>query len=284
MPASLLKGKNISEQIKENLKQELDFLIRKKKRNPKLIAIQFGENQASLIYAKAQEKNCKMLGIDYELRKFPIDTKQEEIIALIKILNQDSEIDGIIIQEPLPPDFNRSKIISSINPSKDAEGMHPENLGKITLGAPLFLPCTPAAVMELLNRVINDFTGKEVVIVGHSAIVGKPLSLLLLDKLATVTVCHIGTSKVNKLEEHVRKAEVLIVAVGKANLIKGDWIKKSAIVIDVGINRVNGKIVGDVEFEKAEEKASYITPVPGGVGPLTVTMLMRNLIEAYKLH
>jgi len=162
--------------------------------------------------------------------------------------------------------------------------MHPANIGKIVFGKANILPCTPAAIMELLKEVGVDLYGKEVVIVGHSEIVGKPLALLLLEKFATVTVCHIGTSKAGKLEEHVSKAEVLIVAVGKAGIIKGEWIKEGAIVIDVGINRVGDKIVGDVEFETAEKRASYITPVPGGVGPLTVTMLMRNVVEAAKLQ
>jgi methylenetetrahydrofolate dehydrogenase (NADP+)/methenyltetrahydrofolate cyclohydrolase len=162
--------------------------------------------------------------------------------------------------------------------------MHPANIGKITFGRAKVLPCTAAAVMELLQASGVDLYGKEVVVVGHSEIVGKPLALLLLDKFATVTVCHIGTSKAGKLEEHVRKAEVLIVAVGKAGLIKGEWVKEGAIVIDVGINRVADKIVGDVEFETAQSRASYITPVPGGVGPLTVTMLMRNLVETAKLQ
>ena len=185
---------------------------------------------------------------------------------------------------PLPPQIDYKKISQFIVPEKDVEGMHPVNIGKIIFAKAKILPCTAAAVMELLKETGVDLYGREVVVVGHSEIVGKPLALLLLDRFATVTVCHIGTSKAQKLEEHVRKAEVLIVAVGKAGLIKGDWIKEGAIVIDVGINRVGDKIVGDVEFETAEKKASYITPVPGGVGPLTVTMLMRNLVEATKLQ
>ena len=185
---------------------------------------------------------------------------------------------------PLPSQIDYKKISQFVRPEKDVEGMHPANIGKIVFGKATILPCTPAAVMELLKETGADLYGKEVVIVGHSEIVGKPLALLLLDKFATVTVAHIGTSKAGKLEEHVRRAEVLIVAVGKAGIIKGEWIKEGAIVIDVGINRVGDKIVGDVEFETAEKRASYITPVPGGVGPLTVTMLMRNLVQAPKLQ
>jgi len=185
---------------------------------------------------------------------------------------------------PLPSQIDYKKISQFILPEKDVEGMNPENIGKILFGKAKILPCTPAAVMELIKETGVDLYGKEVVIVGHSEIVGKPLSLLLLDKFATVTVCHIGTSQAKKLDEHVRKAEILIVAVGKPCLIKGDWIKEGSIVIDVGINKVGDKIVGDVEFEEAKERASFITPVPGGVGPLTVVMLMRNLVEATKLQ
>ena len=185
---------------------------------------------------------------------------------------------------PLPAQIDYKKISENILPDKDIEGMHPANIGKMIFGKARLVPCTPAAAMELINASGVDLYGKGVVIVGHSEIVGKPLALLLLEKFATVTVCHIGTSKAGKLEEHIRRAEVLIVAVGKAGLIKGELIKEGAIVIDVGINRVGDKIVGDVEFEAAEKRASYITPVPGGVGPLTVTMLMRNLVEAAKLQ
>ena len=189
---------------------------------------------------------------------------------------------GIIIQMPLPASIDYKKISQYIEPAKDVEGMHPANIGKLLFGKSKLVPCTAAAAMELINSTGVDLYGKEVVIVGHSEIVGKPLAMLLLDKFATVTVCHIGTSKAGKLEEHVKQAEILIVAVGKAGLIKGHLIKEGAIVIDVGINRVADKIVGDVEFEAAEKRASWITPVPGGVGPLTVTMLMRNLVEAAK--
>ena len=185
---------------------------------------------------------------------------------------------------PLPAQIDYKKISQFIAPEKDIEGMHPANIGKIVFGKAKVLPCTAAAVMELLNSCCPDIYGKEVVVVGHSEIVGKPLALLLLEKFATVTVCHIGTSKAGKLEEHVKKAEILIVAVGKAGLIKGDWVKEGAIVIDVGINRVGDKIVGDVEFDGASQRACCITPVPGGVGPLTVTMLMRNLVEAAKIQ
>ena len=278
--AKLLEGKPLSEKIKDEIKQQVSSL----KKKPVLASIQVGDNPAACAYAKSQRKTAEGLGIEYQFHKLSQDTTEASLIEFIQKLNSEKSINGIIIQMPLPGQIDYKKISQFIFPEKDVEGMHPANIGKIVFGKANILPCTPAAVMELLKEAGVDLYGKEVVIVGHSEIVGKPLALLLLEKFATVTVCHIGTSKAGKLEEHVMKAEVLIVAVGKAGLIKGEWIKEGAIVIDVGINRVGDKIVGDVEFETAEKRASYITPVPGGVGPLTVTMLMRNVVEAAKLQ
>ena len=276
----LLEGKPISARIKENLKKQIQEL----KFKPVLTSIQVGENAGAEAYARSQKKTSENLGIEYRFHKLNQDTQEKDLIDFIQRLNEDKSINGIILQMPLPAHIDYKKMSNFIQPSKDAEGMHPANIGKITFGKASILPCTPAAVMELLKETEIDLYGKEVVIVGHSEIVGKPLSLLLLERFATVTVCHIGTSQAGKLEEHVRAAEILIVAVGKAGLIKGDWIKPEAVVIDVGINRLGDKIVGDVEFEEACKRASWITPVPGGVGPLTVTMLMRNLVEATKLQ
>ncbi len=278
--AKLLEGKPLAEKIKEEIKQQVSSL----KKKPVLASIQVGDNAGAEAYAKSQEKTAESLGIEYQFHKLKQDTTETTLIEFIQKLNADKSVNGIIIQLPLPSQIDYKKISQFILPEKDVEGMHPANIGKIVFGKAKILPCTPAAVMELLNSTGVNLYGKEVVVVGHSEIVGKPLALLLLDKFATVTVCHIGTSKAGKLEEHVRQAEVLIVAVGKAGLIKGEWIKEDAIVIDVGIDRVADKIVGDVEFEVAEKRASYITPVPGGVGPLTVTMLMRNVVEAAKLQ
>ena len=278
--AKLLEGKPLSEKIKEEIKQQVSSL----KKKPVLASIQVGDNPGAEAYAKSQKKTAEGLGIEYQFHKLSQDTTEASLIEFIQKLNSEKSINGIIIQMPLPAQIDYKKISQFILPEKDAEGMHPANIGKTVFGKANILPCTPAAVMELLKEAGVELYGKEVVIVGHSEIVGKPLALLLLEKFATVTVCHIGTSKAGKLQEHVMKAEVLIVAVGKAGLIKGEWIKEGAIVIDVGINRVGDKIVGDVEFETAEKRASYITPVPGGVGPLTVTMLMRNVVEAAKLQ
>jgi len=286
--AKLLEGKPIAERIKEEIKQE----ILKLGSRPVLASIMVGENAGAEAYVKSQAKAAENLGIEYQFHKLPAETQENDLTGFIKKLNDDKKVSGIIIQMPLPQQIDYKKISQFILPEKDIEGMHPANIGKIIFGTSTSLsaskarivPCTAQAAMELINSTGVDLYGKEVVVVGHSEIVGKPLALLLLEKFATVTVCHIGTSKAGKLEEHVKKADILIVAVGKAGLIKGDLVKDGAIVIDVGINRIDGKIVGDVEFEPAEKKASYITPVPGGVGPLTVTMLMRNLVEAAKLQ
>jgi methylenetetrahydrofolate dehydrogenase (NADP+)/methenyltetrahydrofolate cyclohydrolase len=274
----LLEGKPIAERIKEEIKQAIQALDRK----PVLASVQVGENAGAEAYAKSQKKTADALGIDYQFHKMPRDTTEKALIEFIRKLNSDKSVNGIIIQMPLPAQIDYKKISDFIAPEKDAEGMHPANMGRVVFDKAKILPCTPAAVMALLNSCCPDVYGKEIVIVGHSEIVGKPLALLLLGKFATVTVCHIGTSKAGKLEEHVRKAEILIVAVGKAGLIKGGWIKEDAVVIDVGINRVGDKIVGDVEFEEASKRACCITPVPGGVGPLTVIMLMRNVVAAAK--
>ena len=278
--AKLLEGKPIAEKIKEEIKEEVAQL----KKKPVLASVLVGENAGAEAYVKSQKKVAESLSIDYQFHKLPQDTLENALLEFVAKLNQDKAVNGIIVQMPLPPQIDYKKISQYILPDKDAEGMHPVNIGKIVFGKAKILPCTAAAVMELLKASGVDLYGKEVVVVGHSEIVGKPLSLLLLEKFATVTVCHIGTSQAGRLEEHVRRAEILIVAVGKAGLIKGDLVKEGAIVIDVGINRVADKIVGDVEFEAAQKRAAYITPVPGGVGPLTVTMLMRNLVEAAKLQ
>ena len=283
MPAKLLEGKSVALKIKENIKLEIELLKSKYGAGPKLVSVYVGENPVSEIYIKSQEKTAKGLGITYELKKIDAGITQGDFIKIIDSLNKDKSTHGIIVQMPLPQHIDAKLISRYIAPLKDIEAVHPENMGEIVFGKAKILPCTAAACMELLNSIDSlELYGKEAVIVGHSEIVGKPLALLLLNKFVTTTVCHIATGQRGTLPEFVKKAEILIVAVGKAGLVKGGWIKEGAIVIDVGINRVEGKIVGDVEFDKAFEKASYITPVPGGVGPLTVTILMRNVVEAFK--
>jgi len=280
--AILLEGKPIADKIKTSIASEVNALKVESGKTPKLVAVQIGESASSGLYVKAQKKAAELLGIEYDLRIFPETTSQGQAESIIKTLNNDPLVSAAIIQLPVPKTVDHKILINMMSPDKDAEGMHPENLGKILLGRYKIAPCTAMAVMELLASTGIKLYGKEAVIIGHSDIVGKPLSLLLLDKFATTTVCHIATGERGVLPEHVKRAEILIVAVGKAGIVKGSWIKEGAIVIDVGINKIGDKIEGDVEFEAASARAAYITPVPGGVGPLTTTILMRNTVELFK--
>jgi len=282
MPAQLLEGKVIAEKLKLAIKAEVESLKAKTGRALKLAALQIDENASSAIYVKAQKRAALDLGLEYEFVEMPIETSRAEAEELIKNMNNDARITAIILQLPVPRYMDARKLTNLISPAKDAEGVTPENLGHILLGDYKIAPCTAMAVGELLESTKVDLYGKEAVIVGHSAIVGKPLSLILLNEFATTTVCHIATAERDALQDHVKRAEILIVAVGKPGVVKGEWIRDGAIVIDVGINRVGDKILGDVEFETALKKASYITPVPGGVGPLTTTILMRNVVELFK--
>lgn len=277
----IINGKEIAAKIKEKVKVDVE-LLKSKGIIPKLVAVSVGENPASSVYIRQQRKNCEKVGITYELKQLPEDTDEKKLISFIEELNSDDEITGIILQLPLPSGIDVRNVQSKISPLKDVEGVNPSNMGWIVYGKPFLAPCTALAVNEIINSTGVNLYGKEVVMVGHSDIVGKPVALLLVNKFATVSICHIGTSDAGMLETHVRRADILIVAVGKANLIPGDWIKEGAIVVDVGINRVGDKIVGDVEFEKAKEKASLITPVPGGVGSVTTAILLRNTVEAVK--
>ncbi len=277
--AALLEGKLISEQVRDILKQKIHLA----KARLRLACVQVGDNAAADVYVKAQQRFAESIGIEYRQHKLSKETSQDKFCEFVAGLNGDPAVTGIMLQTPLPLQLNYKAVVQCVAPEKDVEGMHPANLGKLVLGRTKIFPATAAAVMELLHSIGIAYSGKEVVIVGHSEIVGKPLALMLADKLATVTLCHVGTSKAGKLEEHVRRADILIVAVGKPGLIKGEWIKEKAIVIDVGISKVGEKLVGDVEFDAASKRAAWITPVPGGVGPLTVAMLMRNLVEAAKL-
>lgn len=274
--AKLLEGKLVADRIKEQLKIQVSDL----KQAPILASILVGGDSGSAAYVKSQAKIAQDLGIIYQLHQLEENISEDKLIDFVIKLNADPMVNGIAVQVPLPKNINYVKICELISPHKDIEGMHPSNIGKLLFGRARIAACTANAVMELLSSTEINLRGKEVVVVGHSEIVGKPLSMLLLEKFATVTICHIATSEAGKLKEHVEKAEVLIVAVGQAGLVKGEWVKEGAVVIDVGINRVNGKLVGDVEFDSAAQRAAWITPVPGGVGPLTTTILMRNLVEA----
>ncbi len=281
---TILDGKVLAKNLKDKLREEVVRLKEKTGRVPVLRNVIVGEDHGSCAYANSQKKVAEYMGIEYALETLPKDISQSDFKKVIERLNRDKHINGIMIHKPLPKHFDYGEVANYVDTAKDLEGINVENIGRMILGDTKIIPCTPASVMEHLKFTGINLRGKEVVVVGHSTIVGKPLSLLLLRQMATVTVCHVATSEAGKLAEHVGKADIVIVAVGCPSLIKGEWIKEGATVIDVGINCVDGKIVGDVEFKKASQRAVFITPVPGGVGPVTVVMLMRNGIEAFKVQ
>ncbi|MBP3359222.1 MAG: bifunctional methylenetetrahydrofolate dehydrogenase/methenyltetrahydrofolate cyclohydrolase FolD [Clostridia bacterium] len=275
--AKLLLGKEVSKRIKDQLRAEVEEL-RKKDIKPGLAVIIVGDDPASRVYVNNKKKACEECGIYSEEYALPANTPEKELLELIDTLNGRKEISGILVQLPVPEHIDEKKIISAISPEKDVDAFHPINVGKIMVGDFDFVPCTPAGVMELIAESGIDVSGKECVVVGRSNIVGKPQAMLLLHKNGTVTICH---SKTKNLAEKTKAADILVAAVGIPNFIKGDMIKPGAVVIDVGINRIEGKkLVGDVEFESAEKVAGAITPVPGGVGPMTIAMLMKNTVRA----
>ncbi|MBP7056034.1 MAG: bifunctional 5,10-methylenetetrahydrofolate dehydrogenase/5,10-methenyltetrahydrofolate cyclohydrolase [Candidatus Omnitrophica bacterium] len=282
MAGIILEGKVIAESIRASIRAEVEVLRKKISKTPRLVAVQIGESASSAVYVRSQARLAEELGIAYEIKTIPGNLSQNDVEQILVQLNGKSEVSAVILQLPVPKDIDAKKLLDKIAPGKDAEGMNPYNLGKLFSGHFDVAPCTALAIMELIRSTNVELYGKEVVVVGHSEIVGKPLAMLLLTKFATTTVCHIATGERGLLRDNVARAEVLVVAVGKPNLIRGDWIKPGAIVLDVGINKVGDKIVGDVEFESARNKASFITPVPGGVGPLTTTMLMRNVLALFK--
>ncbi len=282
--AKMLDGRLLAQKIGGQIQAEVQALRQSNGKVPRLINIMLGDDPGSCAYARSQNRVAQQVGIQYDLLTLPRETSQEELEARIKQLNDDVQVNGVMIHKPLPEHINYQKAANCLSVMKDLEGINVANIGKMLLGETRLIPCTPAAVMEHLKATGEDLRGKEAVVVGASHIVGKPLSLLLLEEMATVTICHIATSEAGHLPEHVSRAEILIVAVGKAGVIKGDWIREGAIVIDVGINQVGSQIVGDVEFSRARNRAAFITPVPGGVGPVTVMMLMRNGLEAFKLQ
>jgi len=285
MAAMLIKGSEISKQIKEELRKEIAAIKEKNNVVPGLATVLVGEDEASKVYVGAKEKACHALGIYSERIDISADTQEQELLALIEKLNDDPKIHGILVQLPLPKHINETKVLYAIDPSKDVDGFHPVNVGKMVLGEPTFLPCTPHGVLELLKRSGTETSGADVVVVGRSNIVGKPVANLLLQKRipgnATVTICHTGTKD---LASHTKRADILIVAIGKPKAITADMVKEGVVVIDVGVNRLESGLVGDVDFEPVKEKAKAITPVPGGVGPMTITMLMLNTLQSAKMH
>jgi methylenetetrahydrofolate dehydrogenase (NADP+)/methenyltetrahydrofolate cyclohydrolase len=285
MPATLIKGSEISKQIKEELRQEVSRLKEKHNLVPGLATILVGEDEASKVYVGQKEKACKELGIHSERINLPNSTTEAELLSLIERLNKDNKIHGILVQLPLPKHISETNVLYAIDPKKDVDGFHPVNVGKLMLGEPVFIPCTPHGIQELLIRSGVETNGAEVVVVGRSNIVGKPIANMLLQKKkganATVTICHTGT---RDLAFHTKRADILIVAAGRPKTITADMVKEGVVVIDVGVNRLETGLVGDVDFEAVKEKAKAITPVPGGVGPMTIAMLMYNTVLAAKMQ
>ena len=276
----IIDGKAVSLSVKDSVRDELAALKAEKGLTAGLAVIIVGDDPASKVYVRNKKLACEYCGIESFEYALPASTAQDELLELIKKLNADPKVDGILCQLPLPKHIDEKVVINNISPNKDVDAFHPENVGQIMIGEYKYLPCTPAGVMELIASTGVSIAGKECVVVGRSNIVGKPMAMLLLHQSGTVTICH---SKTKDLAAECRRADILVAAVGVPNLITGDMIKEGAVVIDVGMNRLeNGKLCGDVEFESAKEKASYITPVPGGVGPMTIAMLMKNTLTAAK--
>lgn len=278
--ANIIDGKEVSQHIRKEVGEEVTKLKEEAGIVPGLAAVLVGSNPASEIYVRNKRKACEEVGIYSEEYKLPEETTETGLLTLIKKLNEDEKIHGILVQLPLPKHINEPKILRAVSPLKDIDGFHPENVGYLVEGNPRFVPCTPHGIIKLLEYYNIEIQGKEAVVVGRSNIVGKPVSLLLLHRHATVTICH---SRTKPLEGVTRRADILVAAMGRANFITGDMVKENVVVIDVGINRnSDGKLTGDVDFEKVKEKASYITPVPGGVGPMTIAMLLWNTLSSAK--
>ncbi len=278
--AEIIDGKAVAREVREAVKNEVEKLGRERGLVPGLSVVLVGEDPASQVYVRNKGKACEKTGIRSVQHTLPEDTTQERLLGLIEELNNDPSVHGILVQLPLPPHIDEHSVIEAISPEKDVDGFHPFNVGRLVAGRPAFRPCTPAGIMRLLDSTGIDLTGKEAVVVGRSNIVGKPVAFMLLERNSTVTICH---SRTEDLPSKIARADVLIGAVGRPEMIKGEWIKPGAVVVDVGINRVPERgLVGDVEFESAARRASWITPVPGGVGPMTIAMLLRNTVEAAK--
>lgn len=278
MPATLIDGKQIASDIQQELAREVRQLSQRHKITPSLVSVVVGSHHASEMYLRNQERVAQEIGIQYRWERFEESIAEERLIEKIRTFGDDPSVSGIIVHQPLPSPFNKNRVISAVRSTKDAEGIHPYNLGRVALDEAQVVPCTALAVLEIIKRIRFPLEGKEAVIIGASDIIGKPLSLSLMNRAATVAICHIATRDV---ASHTRRADLLVVAAGKPGLVTRDMVKAGAVVIDVGINRVGGKTVGDVAPDVVDT-ASYLSPVPGGVGPLTVTMLMKNVVEAFK--
>jgi methylenetetrahydrofolate dehydrogenase (NADP+)/methenyltetrahydrofolate cyclohydrolase len=278
--AKIIDGKKMAQEIRNEVKLGTEKLAKEKGTRPKLSVILVGEDNASQIYVHNKEKACAEAGIETETHRLPASYKENQLIDLIRKLNADPRVHGILVQLPLPKGLDEKNILINVSPQKDVDGIHIENLGRLFAGQePYFYPCTPSGIMELILSTGIEIKGREAVVVGRSNIVGKPTSILLLDQHATVTICH---SRTQNLGAVTKRADILVAAIGRAKMITGDMIKAGAVVIDVGMNRLETGLVGDVDFEGAKEVASYITPVPGGVGPMTIAMLLKNTLTSAK--
>ncbi|KGG81421.1 5,10-methylene-tetrahydrofolate cyclohydrolase [Caloranaerobacter azorensis H53214] len=279
MKNNIIDGKEIAKNIRAGLAKEIEMIKEKYGKVPGLAVILVGNDPASHTYVSMKEKACKKIGMYSEVHRLSEDTTQNQIIELIEKLNKDDKIDGILVQLPLPKGINENIVNYKISPEKDVDGFHAINAGNLFLGEKSFVPCTPKGIIRLIKETGIEIEGKNAVVVGRSNIVGKPTAILLLNENATVKICH---SRTRDLAKHVKEADILVSAVGKPEIIKGEMIKEGAVVIDAGTTKVDGKLVGDVEFDLAKDRASWITPVPGGVGPMTITMLLENTLEAFK--
>ena len=279
--STIIDGKKIAMQIRKGLKKQVDSLKSEQDIVPGLAVILVGEDPASKIYINMKKKACEKIGIYSEEHNLPIDISEEKLLNIIKELNKNKKIHGILVQLPLPKHINTTNVIYAIDPKKDVDGFHPENVGLLMIGEPRFRPCTPYGIIKLLESIGCQVKGKHAVIIGRSMIVGKPVAAMLLHRHATVTICHSRTKNIEKI---VKEADILVAAVGKPKFVKGSWIKKDAVVIDVGTNKLpDGSLVGDVDFNEALSRVGAITPVPKGVGPMTITLLLSNTVEATQL-
>ena len=275
----IIDGKKEAQLLREEIKKEIDSIKSKNNKVPGLTVILVGDFVPSQIYVKNKEKNAKEVGINSEVVRYPEEVTEQEVLKKIQELNNSEAVSGILVQLPLPPQINKEKIINAIDPTKDVDGFHPINVGNLSSGYNATVPCTPLGCLLLIKKVEQNLSGKHAVIIGRSNLNGKPMAQLLLKENCTVTIAH---SKTKDLKIECLKADILVAAVGVANLVKADWVKENSIVIDVGINKLGDKIVGDVEFETVKEKARAITPVPGGVGPMTIACLLKNTLKCFK--
>jgi methylenetetrahydrofolate dehydrogenase (NADP+)/methenyltetrahydrofolate cyclohydrolase len=275
----LIDGKKVSSEIRNRLSDEVQELKKNTGKAPGLATVLVGDDPASAVYVRNKNKICGELGFQSFEQKLSADTSEEKLLQLVEELNSNKEIHGILVQLPLPDQIDSEKILQAIDPKKDVDGFHPINVGKLVVGNALLTPCTPTGIIELLDHYGIEISGKHAVIIGRSNIVGKPVSMLLLQRNATITICH---SRTQNLEEVTRSADIIVAAVGRANFVTEEMVSDGTVVIDVGINRVDGKLTGDVDFEPVSKKASHITPVPGGVGPMTIALLMENTLKAFK--